>query len=82
MAYRPMERHAGGGQDLGRPQADAHTMVGIQPRHLRILRHHIHEYRQLLLKLETKPAWRKLSNIKAFELLELQHLVEMIDAYE
>jgi len=57
-------------------------MVGIQPRHLRILRHHIHEYRQLLLKLETKPAWRKLSNIKAFELLELQHLVEMIDAYE
>lgn len=60
--------------------SDVHTMVGIQPKHLRIMRYHLEAYRDVLHGLEKHPVVRKKLKVnEGFELLEVERMLLILD---
>jgi len=58
---------------------DDPKLVKVPVTHLKNIRTHLEAYRSLLFKMEVKSSTRKISNIQGFELLETQHLIDLID---
>jgi hypothetical protein len=60
--------------------SDIHTMVGIQPKHLRLMKYHLEAYRDVLRGLEKHPVVRKKLRVnEGFELLEVERMLLVLD---